>query len=276
MIIWLASYPKSGNTWVRLFIDCLLYSNTKKVNINKIHIRAFPIRKDFESLCNVAEQEEFLKSCEIAQDKVNLDNKVKIFKTHHALWKYKNYIFTNEENTLGTIHIVRDPRNIITSIKNHYSLKNYDDAFEFLRDEENIIGERYSNLQTNLPTIISSWANHYNSWKKFKKNYLLIKYENLLNKPNYEFLKITKYLEKILNKKFTEKEIKNAINNCKFKNLQNQEAEKGFVEAVNKKDKSSKFFYLGPNNKWEKILNIETKGKIENYFRTEMKKLNYL
>ena len=276
MIIWLASYPKSGNTWVRLFIDCLLYSENKKTNINKISIRAFPIRRDFNGLCNIAEQNEFLENCGVAQDKVNLDNKIKIFKTHHALWKYKNFIFTNEENTFGTIYIVRDPRNIITSIKNHYSKESYDEAFEFMKDEKNIIGERYSNLQTNLPTIISSWSNHYNSWKKLKKNYLLIKYENLLNQPDSEFLKIAKYLEENFNKKFTNKEIESAIDSCQFKKLQNQESESGFVEAASKNGKYSKFFYLGPNNKWEKMLNLKTKHKVENCFKTEMKELNYL
>ena len=51
------------------------------------------------------------------------------------LGKYKGYAFTDVENTLGTIHIVRDPRNVITSVKNHYSLSNYDEATKFIFKE---------------------------------------------------------------------------------------------------------------------------------------------
>ena len=50
MIIWLASYPKSGNTWVRLFIDALLNNKNNKIDINNIKIRQFPLRSDFKGL----------------------------------------------------------------------------------------------------------------------------------------------------------------------------------------------------------------------------------
>ena len=72
----------------------------------------------------------------------------------------------------------------------------YDEALEFMSDKLKILGG--SENEFGVPTIISSWANHYNSWKKFKKNYLLIKYENLLYNPKEEFLKITKYYQCIL------------------------------------------------------------------------------
>ena len=56
-----------------------------------------------------------------AQKNINLDKKIKFFKTHHINCKVENNSFTELENTLGVIHVVRDPRNIITSLKNHYS-----------------------------------------------------------------------------------------------------------------------------------------------------------
>ena len=86
MIIWLASYPKSGNTWVRLFLDFLIYSNGD-LNINKNYIRLFPLRSDYKGLTdNVDDQNEFAKNCIRAQERINLDNKIKIFKTHNAFW----------------------------------------------------------------------------------------------------------------------------------------------------------------------------------------------
>ena len=56
---------------------------------------------------------------------------------------------------------------------------------------------RHSNNEMDLPHIRSSWKNHYNSWKKMEKNYLLIKYEDLLENPVIEFKKITNYLENL-------------------------------------------------------------------------------
>ena len=72
-----------------------------------------------------------------------------------------------------------------------------------MTNEQKIIGiKKNPNLEIDLPTVISSWKNHYNSWKKLNAKYLLIKYENLINEPLKEFTKIVKFLEQISNFKF--------------------------------------------------------------------------
>ena len=278
MIIWLASYPKSGNTWVRIFLSYML-SNEKTMNINRTKIYQFPRRLNFEGISkNIDDGNEFVKNCIHAQSKINLDNKYKIFKTHNALWKNGNYSFTDLENTIGCIYIVRDPRNIITSIKNYYDFKSYKEALEFLRDDKNIIGTLHKVRQGNdLPTIISSWKNHYNSWKKLKTNYLLIKYEDMLVDPKKEFLKIINFIEKISNIEFDNFRIDNAISLCDFKNLQHIENKDGFIEAS--KDKlgnSIKFFNLGSENKWQNLLSKQIVENIETSFKAEMTELKYL
>ena len=278
MIIWLASYPKSGNTWVRIFLSSLIAS-TDNININDIKIEQFPQRYNFENLTkNISDVREFVKNCIHAQTKINLDNKVKIFKTHNAFWKSGDNYFTDTNNTLGCIYIVRDPRNVITSIKNHYDKDTSRKALEFINNEKQLLGDlKNSKLETDLPTVISSWKNHYNSWKKIKTNYLLVKYENLLNKPEEEFLKITDFLEKLSSFKFKKDDIIKSIKNTNFDNLKNQEKEKGFKEAT--KDKFGnpvKFFNLGPENNWKKILDPIIAKEIEVSFEYEMKELGYL
>jgi hypothetical protein len=276
MIIWLASYPKSGNTWIRLFLDNL-FSSSDKFNINQNLIQQFPLRKHFSGLTeNINNQNELAKNCKDAQLRLNLDNKIKILKTHNALWKFNSgkYSFTDEINTAGVIHIVRDPRNIVTSILNYFQKKNYENAIEFM-EENKVIGG--GNGDADLPTIIGSWSNHYKSWKKFKKNYLLVKYEDLLRDPNNEFFKITNYLKNVANYNFDQKNIKKAIIDCNFQNLSDQEDTFGFDgnSRTNKK-LNQKFFHLGPRNKWENILNVKIKDKIELIFKDEMKDLGYL
>ena len=276
MIIWLASYPKSGNTWVRLFLDSL-FNSSENFNINQNFIEQFPLRSNFFELTNnVNDQEEFAKHCISAQQKLNLDNKIKIFKTHNALWNWKNgkYSFTNENETLGVIHIVRDPRNVVTSILNYFHKKNYQDAIEFMRKDRILGGDEDEH---GLPTIIGSWSNHYKSWKKFKKNYLLIKYEDLIKKNKEEFFKITNYLNSLGDFKFSKNNISKAIKNCEFENLSKQEDKFGFISNSDTNKKlNQKFFNLGPNNDWKKILNKEYQEEIENLFGTEMKDVGYI
>tara|TARA_B100001121_G_scaffold252970_1_gene229586 strand:- start:288 stop:1058 length:771 start_codon:yes stop_codon:yes gene_type:complete len=256
-----------------------MLSNEKTININKTKIYQFPRRLNFEGISkDIDDGNEFIKNCIHAQSKINLDNKHKIFKTHNAYWKNGNYSFTDLENTIGCIYIVRDPRNIITSIKNHYNFESYDESLEFLQNEKNIIGILNKVRQGNdLPTIISSWKNHYNSWKKLKTNYLLIKYEDILVNPKKEFLKIINFIKKISDIKLKNFKIENAISYCNFKNLQALEQKQGFVEAPKDKSGNSiKFFNLGSENQWQKLLCKQIIKKIETSFKEEMTELKYL
>ena len=277
MIIWLASYPKSGNTWVRLFLNSLLYTKNNDVDINDIKIGQFPSKEFFKDLTkNTNDVGQIIQNCIKAQIELNADKNIRIFKTHNAFWKAKDgHVFTNSDNTLGIIYIVRDPRNVITSMNTHFNFNDYNKSLKFILNEKNIIGDRKSEKNYNLPTIISSWKNHYNSWTKageFKKKLLLIKYENLICEPEIEFVKITNFLNKIASLKFEDRDIKKAIENTNFSALKKQEKLNGFKEKIGSTD----FFNLGPNNDWKKILNDEIREKIEENFRMEMEELNYL
>tara|TARA_B100001057_G_scaffold10716_1_gene10209 strand:+ start:290 stop:1129 length:840 start_codon:yes stop_codon:yes gene_type:complete len=279
MIVWLASYPKSGNTWIRIFLSTLLYSNKKtKVDINKEHLKQFPLKKHFKGLVdNFLELDEIAKNSIAAQEIINLEDGIKFYKTHSANWKNfeKNYYFTNSANSLGAIHIVRDPRNIISSILDYYNKNNYEDAFNFLVDRGKVIGgTKYDN---GIPTILLSWADHYNSWKVFKKNYYLIKYENLISNPHEEFLKFTDYLTLIGGYKFDKKQILEVVDNCHFEKFSKQEENDGYIDqTIKNRDLKKKFFNLGPKNDWKKTLNSEITSKIERQFEKEMQEIGYL
>lgn len=277
MIIWLASYPKSGNTWVRLFIDALL-NKKNQLDLNNIMIRQFPLRYDYTELSlNPDNIQEFISNCTLCQNRINLDNSTKIFKTHNSMWRAGNNYFTNEENTKGIIHIVRDPRNVITSVKNHFNKENYDEAFNFMTNEKQSLGSKINKEDVDLPTVVSSWSNHFNSWKKMNKNYLLIKYENLIDDTHNEFNKIVEYLNINLHLKININEVNRAIENCNFENLRKLEDSRGFKESP--KDKNGnpkKFFFLGPKNNWQSILDKKIIKNLEISFRNEMLELGYL
>ena len=142
MIIWIASYPKSGNTWVRSFLNSLIFSKDGNADLNSISkIGQYPLRSQFKGLIDDIDDIHKLAECwDSSQSKINLDNKIKFFKTHHVMCNYGNHSFTNYENTLGTIYIVRDPRNVITSLKNHFIKENYEEAKKFIMDKHKVIG----------------------------------------------------------------------------------------------------------------------------------------
>ena len=283
MIIWLASYPKSGNTWVRSFISSILFTKDGDVDLSKLkNISQFPLRSQFTNyIDDLQDVKKVYQNWSNVQNYMNLDNKIKFLKTHHVNCKIENFEFTDDNNSLGVIYIVRDPRNVACSVKNHFSLENYDDVKDFLFREHNWLGiitdKKMKPLDNKIPTLISSWKTNYLSWKNKTKNYLLIKYENLLENPYLEFGKISRYLENHLNVKFDEKKIKKAIETCSFRNLQKLETDGKFKEqTVDKQNKSVKFFHLGPENNWKKILDKNISREIENKFKAEMEELGYL
>jgi hypothetical protein len=284
MIIWLASYPKSGNTWIRAFLISLISKNIKENSLqNMSMIRAYPVTNDFKNLLDdFKDFKKIAENWETSQNIINLSKKIRFLKTHNSLCYVNNFSFTNYKNSLGAIHVVRDPRNVITSLLNHYSLKNYESAIEFLFDEKLFAGkldkkENYIR-QTEFPILVSDWKNHYNSWKNFKKNYLLIRYEDLVHKPEKTFEKISHYISNLLKIKITRNKIKEAIKKNSFNNLQKIEEKFGFAESPlnEKSQKQKKFFNLGPKNDWKELLPDEIKKKIEIKFQKEMMELGYL
>ena len=158
------------------------------------------------------------------------------------------------------------------------TIDNYEKAFKFISDTKRMFGPETSTFEENdLPTIISSWSNHYNSWRKFRKNNLLIKYENLLENPEDEYLKIINFLKKLINFKIKEEDVLKIIKNTQFNELKDQENKDGFREAAkDQNDKERQFFYLGPKNKWENLLDKNIKDLIEKNFEKEMRELGYL
>ena len=272
MIIWIASYPKSGNTWVRSIIASLFHTDDGIFKFENLkQVPQFPNRKFFKDFTNdFGNLNEIKKYWILAQDKINLDEKVKFFKTHNINCKIDEYSFTNRSNTLATIYVVRDPRNVVKSISNHFS-KSIVDANKFLTTS-NMLGVGKNLNESSVATLIGSWGQHYNFWARNNKNLLLIKYEDLIKKPEFELEKIISFLEKLTPIKTNAKKNQNIIRSTSFDKLKKMEQDGLFIEGANKKD----FFYLGPNNKWENTLEKNIKKELEKNFKNEMTEIGYL
>jgi len=284
MIIWIASYPKSGNTWLRSIISALVYSDDGIFDFNLLKkIQQFPEKIYFKDLIkDFGNFNEIKKNWILAQDKINLDNKIKFFKTHQGKYTVNGDNFTNNVNTKAIIYVVRDPRNVVNSISNHFSLS-IENSLKFMLSPK-LIGniknfdESFIENKPGMLTLLGKWNDHYRSWTRNKTNLLLIKYEDLIQNPNNEMDKIIYFLKKYLEFDTSIEKNKNIIKTTSFDYLKKMEKKGLFNEApINKKTKTQiDFFNKGPKNQWEDRFETEIAKSIETNFAKEMKELNYL
>jgi hypothetical protein len=284
MFVWLASYPKSGNTLVRSLLASYFFSRDGIYNFSLIkNIKQFPNIKLFEELgIDIKNEREVIANYIRVQQSFNKKESTQFLKTHSYLFNIENNAFTDLNNSLGVIYIIRDPRNVVTSFANH-NLLSIDEAAEILINtwfhEGNLnsfsIAERTSFYR-------GTWASNYKSWKSFKSQgkYLLVKYEDLINKKEEVLLKILEFIYKLNKKNFKLDKVKfkNTIDTTSFERMKALEKEGKFFEStINKKTgKKVPFFNLGTKNDWKKMLDPKIIEKIENAFKEEMEELGYI
>ena len=278
MIIWIASYPKSGNTWVRSFVTAYYFCENGIFDINKLNlIQDYPNKQFFKE---AVKKGEIHKHWDTSQKNICDEQKVKFLKTHNSLITAFGNDFTKPKYTLGIIHIIRDPRSIITSLKNHHDFETYEKTLKFMQDENKVL-EDYPHLKNYAKTnIINSWRINYQSWmgnKHFRR--LTIRYEDMIENPQQTFKKLVVFINALMrfNDKIDSKKLSNAIETTSFKNLQNIENQGKFGENVYslKDNRKIKFFYQGPKNNWKKNLDESMIKKMNEFYMKDLKFFKY-
>ena len=279
MIIWLASYPKSGSTFLRSLISSYVYSENGTFDFKLLkNIKQFPTNEFFENLgIDVGNKNQVSKNYINAQIEINKKSRITFLKTHSSFCKmFNRYNFTDLQNTLGVIYIVRDPRNVATSFARHNS-KSVKDTVDIMTNSL-----ATGNEANQVETYLGSWNFNYNSWKVFKSSniYHLLKYEDLIFNTKNSFKQVLNFINN--NLKFPisidDRKVEKVIDETKFSKMRDLEKKVGFDEAkIN--DNTGKvvpFFNLGPKNNWKKNLDVDLSSKIEEAFKEEMIELKYL
>ena len=271
-ILWIASYPKSGNTWVRAFIHNYLANQTN--HINTLHqqsideVKSFRYQKylsakqkttelDLETLCSIRP---FVHS-----DIAAAANGTVFVKSHNFQGQYKNHPLHNWSVSSGAIYVVRNPLDVAVSLS-HYFAYSIDEAIEYMADE--MAGT--ANEAENVPQVITSWSLNVSSWtQEPSQNLLVLRYEDLLSNPKKYFRKV----ESLLGLKKDPKRLIQAIKASSFNNLKKQEQSNGFVE---KHEGAQSFFRKGTANQWKTQLSKQQIDKIVENHGEQMARFKYL
>jgi hypothetical protein len=201
MFIWLASYPKSGNTLVRSMLSAYFFSKDGIFNFELIkNIKQFPIKELFlKNGIDINNEKEVIRSYLKIQESINIKNSIQFLKTHSYLFNIENNPFTKLEYSLGVIYIVRDPRNVVLSSSNHNN-QSHERSTEDL-----IIGrELKPKGKESIKVYTGTWGGNFNSWKSFKSvnKYLLVHYEDLIKEKDKIFYEILKFIHNLKNTNF--------------------------------------------------------------------------
>lgn len=266
-ISWIASYPRSGNTWVRAFITA--YANNGEANINRIMQTSDKDPRYFDGILKKPienwsmSDQALIKPAAMMRMLEDAGGNL-IIKTHDCNIDVSGVAQIPHDITNAGIYIMRDPRDVALSFKNHYGCKTNAEAVNKLIDDKFMT--RFPNNGLFVPQL--SWKIHFASWMRdLPYPVYALRYEDLLEKPFEIFSEIIQFLKMDYNPDL----IKKSIEACSFKNMQQQEKQEGFRETV-----GNQFFHKGKAQRWKTELESELQKQIEKAFGKEMASVGYL
>jgi len=274
-IIWLASYPKSGNTWMRTFISNYMSEKDEPVNINELNTDGIASgRKVFEDMVGV--ESSYLAPDEI--DKLRPEVYVRLSEeTDRTLFVkvHDAYIYIDKNMPLiptkncKFIYIARNPLDVAVSLSFHIG-KSIEKTVDKMCDENFCFGDKSERYSQQFRQKLLSWTGHVESFLNNKSLDLkLIRYEDMKSNPLKTFTEVVEFCELDMD----EKRIKKAIEFSDFKVLKKQEQETGFKE---RSIHSENFFREGKTGSWKDKLTEKQIQKIIDKNKKTMEKLGYL
>ena len=271
-LIWLASYPKSGNTWVRSFLHNLLRNSEEPADINALNqfCLGSSSRRWFEQVSPVPleqlKPEALARLRPAAQAKMATASQDSIFvKSHNYLGPWFDVPLHNMQVTAGAIYILRNPLDVVPSLSGHLGMS-IDETIKFMSTDG--AGTRLTSRH--VPEVYDTWSAHVTSWTVRQNPQLfVIRYEDLSERPEEAFGKMAQFLG--LNP--AADRLERAIENASFDVLSAQEKEKGFKE---KPAHAEAFFRQGKVGQWRDLLSDAQVRKVVSDHRVQMERFGYV
>lgn len=270
-IWWIASYPKSGNTWVRMFLNAYMTGFPLDINssfqyaLGDNHLSFFQACYCRPANQLTATEQVFLRPAALMIALHMSAAKHLCLKTHHAKVKVDDIPLIPPKISAGSVYIVRDPRDVAISMADHMG-ESIDYAIESMGEKQYITEHKV----TGLMHVLTTWSLHVETWTDKNKDVpvKIIRYEDMLERPEYEFVHI---LEALGITDIDEEKFEFALEQTEFKNLRKTEEEKGFREL----GLGDKFFRVGKSGQWKTVLTPEQIDKIETDHGVIMEKFGY-
>ena len=271
-ITWLASYPKSGNTWLRAIVDRIVRPE-RPFDLNALGETApafsglterFIADHDIE--VPLSAPGEVRRYWAATQHAICSSSEKEVFlKTHNVAAKFDCGHFPDPNLTKSVIYIVRDPRDVAISFAWHYrhplglavAALCSSSAFNFKPQ------------QIGRTELLTSWGEHVACWTALKRFPLLVlRYEDLLADAEAGVRRIAEFLGNQL----SEKQVKDVVAATSFEQLRRQESERGFAEAV----RSGGFFRVGRARQWRDVKDQGVFRPLLDGFAKPMRRYGYL
>jgi len=275
-VIWLASYPKSGNTWFRVFLTNLIYESEAPAHINDLAETSIASsRKIFDEYTGLSSSDLSFEEIDKLRPEVyrmqSHESNELLFKKVHDKFYFvdKDQALFPPEITQACIYFIRNPLDVAVSFAYH-SAKDVQRMVKVLNDSAYAFCDNNDRLPNQLRQILGTWSEHVASWTTQKLIPVhVVRYEDMKQNTFETFKKAVQFI----GIKKSDQQIKTAIEKSDFKILAQQEQEKGFKEKM---IKSKSFFRKGEIGDWRNYLDEKMKNEIINNHKTIMKKYGYL
>ena len=274
-IYWLASYPKSGNTWFRIFLANYLKKDDNPISINEINTGSIASSRVMFDDVSALASSDLLQSeinklrPEIYKEFSKELNADSYNKVHDAYSVIDDKPMFPEEISAGVIYFIRNPLDVVISYANHSSI-DFDKSIAAINNDNHKLAKSKKGLNNQLEQELGSWSYHIKSWTEQSKiPVFVMKYEDMLSDAYNVFKKALVFLKL----DFDENKFNKAIENSSFKVLTELETKEGFKE---KPIKTEKFFKTGKSGNWKELLTKEQIDLIIEKNKEQMLKYNYL
>lgn len=271
-IVWLASYPRSGNTWLRAFLHNLLRDPKQPYDINRLTdftlIDAdarWYARFDPRPATQYTKEEVAALRPKVHEAMTRVSGDTVFVKTHNALVEDRGTAMITMAHTAGAIYVVRNPLDVSISYAAHFGVS-LDEAIEAMNrpGNESLGGQLHFVYE-----VFGSWSQNVASWTANPApNMHIMRYEDMQDEPLTAFGRTAAFL----GLRVTPDRLQRAIDNSRFDVLSGQERKAGFKERSLKADR---FFRSGRAGQWRTVLNAAQVEAIVAAHREQMERFGY-
>jgi len=271
-IVWLASYPKSGNTWTRIFLANYLLNRRTPMPINEVHrigmgdaiARTYRMAAGGQIDTTDPVATLALRG-RVLQAIVGNGADVNLVKTHNMRDLAMGTELVPPTLTRSAVYIIRNPLDLVLSYTRHYGGTVADTVERISRADNAVAGDANS-----VPQFLGSWSGHVRSWTKGARfPVLVLRYEDLHDKPEESFSRLVEHLGMTVDPE----RLARAIGFSSFDEVSRQESTASFVE---KSPISERFFSVGRAGQWQDALPSDLVERIRRDHGAVMKQYGYL